>query len=676
MHKATVKTAIILVIATWIANPLIAQIVYPPETFCNPLNLSYLFMFDANSARQAADPTIVLFQDDYYLFASRSDGYWYSNDLREWTLVIPTGLPLDEYAPTAFAIGDTLYFAAWPFGSATQIYSCTDPKNGTWQEAADFQSEYRDPCLFLDDDGKVYMYQGCRNVEPFLSVVELDPKNNFQEIGSSVPTIDAHADLHGWERRGDDNLLDEEPWIEGCWMTKYKGKYYLQYSGPGTEYKTYADGVYTSDHPLGPFVYESYSPFSFKPTGFIGGAGHGSTFLDKSGNYWRVTTMVISIKHMFERRIGMFPVDFDADSVIHTNTVFGDYPQYMPGVKENPISDNFTGWMLLSHKKFASVSSVLEGYGIENAVDEDVKTYWCAQTGDSGEYIILDLGKTCEIRALQINFGEHDTDTKLVRGRENPVYQQYLIHTSIDSIGWSLLIDKSNNKKDVPHDYIQLSQLVDARYVKLTNLFTPGEGKFCVRDLRVFGNPRNAKFTLVSNVTVTRDTEDDRNVLIRWESVENSDGYIVRYGIEPEKLYNHYMVYDADSVSIHSLNKGVEYYFSVEAFDSGTDYYEGEYYLGIQEMMNTIPGGYSLSQNYPNPFNSSTLISYKILKKSRIKISIYDNLGRMVEVLLDQVQNEGEYHINWNAENLCSGIYFYRIDTGEYSSVKKCLFVK
>jgi beta-xylosidase len=64
-------------------------------------------------------------------------------------------------------------------------------------------------------------------------------------------------------------------------MNKYNGKYYLQYASPGMEFKKYADGVNTSDSPAGPFKYETYSPFSDKPGGFIAGAGHSSTFKDK-----------------------------------------------------------------------------------------------------------------------------------------------------------------------------------------------------------------------------------------------------------------------------------------------------------------------------------------------------------------------------------------------------------
>jgi len=58
-----------------------------------------------------------------------------------------------------------------------------------------------------------------------------------------------------------------------------------------------------------------------------------------------------------------------------------------------------------------------------------------------------------------------------------------------------------------------------------------------------------------------------------WQPVKGADGYVIRYGIEPHKLYNNYMVYDINSITIHSLNSDPEYYFEVEAFDSGTDYY-------------------------------------------------------------------------------------------------------
>src|SRR3989304_1061743 len=86
-----------------------AQPTQSPKTFCNPMNLSYRFMSDAVDAREAADPVIVLFKNDYYLFASRSGGYWWSSDLRNWTFVLPTGLTnIEVYAPGLVVMRDPL----------------------------------------------------------------------------------------------------------------------------------------------------------------------------------------------------------------------------------------------------------------------------------------------------------------------------------------------------------------------------------------------------------------------------------------------------------------------------------------------------------------------------------------------------------------------------------------
>ncbi|MEO5816193.1 MAG: hypothetical protein ABIT20_13030 [Gemmatimonadaceae bacterium] len=77
-------------------------------------------------------------------------------------------------------------------------------------------------------------------------------------------------------------------------MTKHDGTYYLQYAAPGTVWKSYADGVYTSRSPTSGFTYAPYSPFSYEPGGFAGSAGHSGAFRDKAGNLWRVTTMDVS----------------------------------------------------------------------------------------------------------------------------------------------------------------------------------------------------------------------------------------------------------------------------------------------------------------------------------------------------------------------------------------------
>ena len=151
-------------------------------------------------------------------------------------------------------------------------------------------------CIFYhDDDDRLYMYYGSSNTYPTYGQ-ELDRKT-FQPIGTRKELLHLNDWIHGWERFGeynDNTFLD--PFIEGSWMTKHNGKYYLQYGAPGTEFSGYGDGVYVGDHPLGPFTYQSHNPFSYKPGGFARGAGHGATYQDKFGNWWHVSTIVISCK--------------------------------------------------------------------------------------------------------------------------------------------------------------------------------------------------------------------------------------------------------------------------------------------------------------------------------------------------------------------------------------------
>lgn len=91
---------------------------------------------------------------------------------------------------------------------------------------------------------------------------------------------------------------------------------------------------------------------------------------------------------------------------------------------------------------------------------------------------------------------------------------------------------------------------------------------------------------------------------------------------------------------------------------------------------NKSPYTFYLFQNYPNPFNPSTKISYKLTRSSFVRLSIYDINGRLVDTLVNEQKNAGSYTVKWNASNLSSGIYIYRIDAGNFSSVKKCLVVK
>ncbi len=539
-----------------------------PRTFANPINIEYRFMTDPPSRREAADPVIVLFGDDYYLFASKSGGYWHSTDMIDWEFVTPTGLPIEAYAPAVMAYDGALYYTANNIG----LYMTKDPKGGKW-EFIGKPFNVGDPALFADDDGRVYLYYGL-SYNGGISGMELDPKNQFKPIGEPFACIRANYAQHGWERRGEDNLgaptgprFQEGPWFEGGWMTKHAGTYYLQYAAPGTEFRTYADGVYTAPSPRGPFTYAPYSPFSYKPTGFITGAGHSATFADKQGHYWHISTMRISVKHDFERRLGIFPAEFEADGRLRVNTLFGDYPQLVPAERKSGGADIQPGWMLLSYGKTAAASSNLDGRLPQHAFDEDVRTLWSARTANAGEWLSVDLGKICRIDAVQVNFAEHESTAI---GRAAGLYHQYRLEHSQDGKTWEMLADRSENRKDVPHDYIQLPAPVNARHVRITNVYMPGGGPFSIRDLRLFGSGLGKPPAAAPKFEAHRDPSDARNAVVRWEIMPDAEGYVVRYGTTAASPYLNREIRGQKEIVLHDLNAETRYFLTVDAFnDSG-----------------------------------------------------------------------------------------------------------
>ncbi|MEI7828973.1 MAG: family 43 glycosylhydrolase [Prolixibacteraceae bacterium] len=534
-------------------------------TLCNPLNLSYRFCLDDPSRREAADPVIVLYKGEYWLFASKTGGYWHSADLISWNFIACTDLPVEDYAPAAVVINDILYFMA-SAPAPVKIYKTQDPKSAKWQVATStFPIGMIDPDLFLDDDGRLYFYYGCSNEKPIYAV-ELDTKS-FQPKGTPVVCFNSNKEINGWEQKGDYNNQPERPWIEGAWMTKHEGKYYLQYAGPGTEYKSYSDGLYVSDQPLGPFKLAEHNPISLKPEGFIAGAGHSCTFQDKYGNYWHIVTMAISQKHMFERRLGLFPMFFDKEGVLYTSTGFGDFPFTVPRKKISSPDELFPNWMLLSYNKPLEVSSEMSDHPRRLAADEEIRTYWSAQTGDKGEWIGMDLEKECTLHAVQLNFAENQTT---LHGRNPNNYYQYLLEYSIDKKTWKVLADKTQNKTDVPHDYLQLSVPIKARYIRLTNYRVP-DGTFALSGLRIFGNGQGSNPGKVLKFTAERTQNDRREVNLQWDPPKSAVGYNIRYGIHPAKLYHTYQVLGQNSLTIRSLNSTQKYFFTIDAFnENGT----------------------------------------------------------------------------------------------------------
>ena len=535
------------------------------STYCNPLNIDYTYMiYNAHhdiSYRSGADPAVVKFRGEYYMFVTRSLGYWHSKDLTNWSFITPEKWYFEgSNAPAAHNYKDSvLYMTGNPSGSMSILYT-DNPKKGDWKAVPAIINDLQDPDLFIDDDGKAYMFWGSSNKFP-IRVKTLNKALRFRPSEQTIELFNLDSIKHGWERFGEnhsDTLLGG--YIEGPWLTKHNNKYYLQYAAPGTEFNVYGDGVYVGDTPLGPYKYAPNNPFSYKPGGFINGAGHGSTVIGPNEMYWHFASMAVSINVNWERRLCMYPTFFDRDGLMYSNTSFGDYPHYAPAIAGK--AGQFSGWMLLSYKKPVKASSYIDTFKAENIVDEAIKTFWVAEKNDDQQWLEIDLVDPGMVYAIQINFHDHKSD---LYGRVPNLYHRYSLEGSVDGKNWIILIDKRNSFKDTPNDYVELASPQSLRYVRYKNIHVPTP-HLSISDLRVFGLGQGKLPSKVKNLLVNR-SKDRRDATITWESQPSAQGYNVYWGIASDKLYNAWMVYGKNALELKSLNTDQSYFFSVEAFN-------------------------------------------------------------------------------------------------------------
>ena len=103
--------------------------------------------------------------------------------------------------------------------------------------------------------------------------------------------------------------------------------------------------------------------------------------------------------------------------------------------------------------------------------------------------------------------------------------------------------------------------------------------------------------------------------------------------------------------------------------------------MNVEKIDDQIPVEFTLEQNYPNPFNPNTVIRYSIVSPSLVSLKIFDILGREVKTLVNKEQVNGVYEVNWNGDDelgnkVSTGVYFYRIDAGDFVQTKKMMLIK
>ena len=571
------------------------------RTYANPIDIDYRYNFEQKnrgiSYRSGADPVIVVQRGKYYLFETIGDGYWESTDLGTWRHITPTRWPINDLvAPAVLAVRDTIYLLP-STTSPLPILMLTDAANGRvdfynrllpWLPMAraretdslakpdSVQPGPWDPQFFHDPDTeRWFLYWNSSNAYP-LHVIELDKSKRLEYKGTPKWLFGLDSAQHGWERFGQDHRSPIKPFIEGAWMTKHGGRYYLQYGAPGTEYNVYANGVYTANDPFGPFTYAPYNPVAYKPGGFVQGAGHGNTFQDLHGNWWNTGTPWIGVNWNFERRIGLQPTGFDADGQMYVDTRFGDFPHWLPTKPWQKSEELFTGWMLLSYRKAVTASSTLDTFPARNVTDENPRTFWVARQNKPGESLTLDLGREYDLKAIQVNYADYKSG---LYGTDSTVVTRFRLETSVDGQQWRSVADLSGETRDRPNAYIELPTPARGRYVRYEHVHV-GAANLAISEIRVFGNGAGSRPKTPAGLTARRQP-DQRDAVISWRPLAGVVGYNVRWGIAPSKLYQTYQRFadEGTTLELRALTVGQAYWVAIESFDEN----------GVSTLSSAVP---------------------------------------------------------------------------------------
>ena len=338
------------------------------STFCNPLPIpeypvgrlartvtngepideSFGWLLDHKEQfRELADPTVLWYEGKWFLYPSVDMAWVSSNNGATWEHH-PLNIRDVGYAPTVVKHGrrflllasqSPLYTANSPLGDFREIGRITFPDGKKVPAQID-------PMLFSDDGGRLYYYWGCSPTDGIWAA-ELDANNPTKAISSPVQVISFKPDAHPWERVGEWNQNLNTGWLEGSWMLKRGGTYYLTYSAAGTENRTYAMGCYVGKSPLGPFVPQRRNPICRNTAGLITGTAHGCIVSGPQDELWAFYTIRAGVAHGFERRLGMDRATIDKTGELFVPNATS-IPQWLPGSNSASAVSTDPGWLPLN----------------------------------------------------------------------------------------------------------------------------------------------------------------------------------------------------------------------------------------------------------------------------------------------------------------------------------------
>ncbi len=465
--------------------------------YCNPLPM----VSDAG-ASASGDVTVIREQGKYYMYCT-GGGAWVSDDLLNWSFHrvanVPVAPHVVKYKDAFYLSGNNaaLFKADHPLGPFTKLSDWKDtPKMAGGWNAFDVD-------IFIDDDNQPYLYFPGRGADGIF-VVPLDP-NDLSRFAGKPKHLFGFNREHAWERYGEMNEYSDVAWVEGPWLQKHNGTYYLQYSASGTQWKTYAEGYYTAKSPTGPFTYAPNNPLLRKTEGLVTGTAHGSVVEGPDGNLWQFYTIVLS-NPPGGRRVGMDPVAFDKNGNMVVRVT--DTPQWAPGVVADPTKNGDSGSIPVSINKVRSmntqstVSSEQPGRFAAYAVDNSSGTWWEPSPDDARPTLTLDLGPATRFDVVQL-FSIDSVRLMFTGGGRAggrggapaanspppaPSAFQYQIEVSTDGTTFTPALDQSGNTMVRNTIFAEIPP-TRCRFVRLTMLNWPRTTPLGVIEFTVFGQP-------------------------------------------------------------------------------------------------------------------------------------------------------------------------------------------
>ncbi|MEO2091311.1 MAG: endo-1,4-beta-xylanase, partial [Gemmataceae bacterium] len=246
---------------------------------------------------------------------------------------------------------------------------------------------------------------------------------------------------------GDWNEQPARGWVEGAWMLKRDGKYYLTYAAAGTENRTYATGCSVGKSPLGPFTPQKNNPVLRTTTGLVTGTAHGCVVEGPHKSLWAFYTVQAGVVHGFERRLGMDPASIGTDGELRVDGA-SSLPRRLPTSAKGAEP---TGWLPLNAGPKTVGSTDAPNLSGRLAVDDDLRTWWQPAADDKSPTLTSTLAAPgAGGRAVREVWRDAGLNTK--EGAKPGAFR-YRVEVQTAADKWTTVIDRSQSADDLLIDY-------------------------------------------------------------------------------------------------------------------------------------------------------------------------------------------------------------------------------